>query len=113
MGFFSAGRASPCVVYHKARGIRLVVHRDNFAALGKDKEFDWYWALVTTRFEAKVAGRIGPGRNDAKAMRVLNRIANGTPTGIEYEDDQRHANHFLRDWDWRRTAKEWTHQEST
>jgi len=42
-------------------------------------------------FEAMVQGRIGQRTGDAKSMRVLNRNALWTPTGIKYAADQRHA----------------------
>ena len=39
---FQAGRASPCVMYHPQRGIRLVVHGDDFTVLGWEGDLDWY-----------------------------------------------------------------------
>ena len=49
---FVVGKSSPCAMYHKARGIRSVVHGDDFTALGKDNDLDLYRALVNTCFEA-------------------------------------------------------------
>ena len=43
------------------------------------------------KFEAKVKGRIGPGKGDGKVVRVLNRMIEWTDAGIRYEADQRHA----------------------
>jgi len=78
-------------MYHPARGIRLVVHGYDFTALGYEADLNWYRGLLTSRFEAKVKGRVGPGISDDKSMRVLNRVIHWTPEGIEYEADQRHA----------------------
>ena len=38
-----------------------------------------------------MVGKIGPGPEDAKAMRVLNRVLSWTEEGLELEGDQRHA----------------------
>ena len=45
-----------------------------FHRMGWGSQPDWYRDLVTTRLEAKVKGRIGPGRDDSKSMRILNRM---------------------------------------
>ena len=39
----------------------------------------------------KSRGRLGPGVNDDKSIRILNRVITLTDAGIEYEADQRHA----------------------
>ena len=41
--------------------------------------------------ETQVKGRLGPGKNDMKHMRVLNRIVEWKERSICYEADQRHA----------------------
>ena len=78
-------------MYHPERRTRLVVHGDDFIALGIDENLTWYRSQIMSRFEAKVKGRIGPGKGDLKSMRVLNRVVHWTPQGIKYEADQRHA----------------------
>ena len=45
----------------------------------------------------KVKGRLGPGPNNQKIMRVLNRIVEWTDRGIRYEADQRHAEIICRE----------------
>ena len=52
---------------------------------------------MTSRFESKVKGRIGPASNDEKSMRVLNRLVHWTREGIEYEADQRHAELIIQE----------------
>jgi hypothetical protein len=53
---FQVGRASPCVMYHPKREIRLVVHGDDFTALGWEAELDWYRGILTRKFDVKVHG---------------------------------------------------------
>ena len=46
---------------------------------------------LASAYECKVVGKIGPGPEDAKSMRVLNRVLSWTEEGLELEGDQRHA----------------------
>ena len=69
-------------MYHPKREIRLVVHGDDFTALGWEADLDWYRSVLLGRFEDKVKGRIGPGKRDEKSMRVLNRFIHWTEEGI-------------------------------
>ena len=43
---FTTGAANPCVFYHKTRDITVVVHGDDFSALGTDHDLDWYKASL-------------------------------------------------------------------
>ena len=94
---FKVGRSSPRVMYHPTRNVRLVVHGDDFTALGYEADLDWYRKVLTHTFEAKVKCRLGQGIADEKSMRLLNRIVHWTPSGIEYEADQRHAEIVIRE----------------
>ena len=102
---FQVGKSSPCVVYHPTRGIRLVVHGDDFTALGYEADLDWYNKVLTQKFEAKVKGRLGPGKTDEKSKRVLNRVLHWTLSGIEHEADQRHAEIIVRELGLKPTAR--------
>ena len=68
-------------MYHVERNIRLVVHGDDFTALGYEGGLDWYREKVMGRFEATVKGRIGPGKRNGKSTRVLNRLVHWTDAG--------------------------------
>jgi hypothetical protein len=46
-------------------------------------------------FEVKVRGRLGPGEEDEKSIRILNRIVEWGSDGLWYEADQRHAEIFV------------------
>ena len=71
---FVSGKYNPCVLFHKERQIRLVVHGDDFAVLGVDDQLDWFRKEIVKRFEVKFKARLGPGIKDDKQVRVLNRI---------------------------------------
>ena len=50
---FVVGNSSPCVMYHPEKGIRLVVHGDDFTPVGIDVNLDWHRNQLMSRFEAK------------------------------------------------------------
>jgi len=54
-------------------------------------ELDWFRDNIQRKFEVKIRGRLGPGVNDDKSVRILNRIVTWKEDGIHYEADQRHA----------------------
>ena len=51
---FESGVASPCCFVHRARNLSVVVHGDDFAALGTDLELDWYETELACHFEIKI-----------------------------------------------------------
>ena len=61
------------------------------------ESLDWYRSTITSKFEAQVKGRMGPGKEYLKSMRVLNRIISWTTSGIEYDADQRHVEIIVRE----------------
>ena len=73
------------------RSLRVVVHGDDFTVLGQEADLDWFRRKISEKYEVKFRGRIGPGNNDDKSIRILNRVVTWTEEGIEYEADQRHA----------------------
>ena len=88
---FTVGKASTCVFWHPEKNVRVVVHGDDFTALGWSTDLDWYRKGIQDRMETQVKGRLGPEKHDDKHIRVLNRIVEWTDMGIRYEADQRHA----------------------
>ena len=88
---FRKGTSSPCVFWHPDREIRCVVHCDDFTVLSWETQLDWFWGMIQKRFGFKHRGRLGPGRNDKKQIRILNRIVDWTDAGILHEGDQMHV----------------------
>ena len=41
---FKTGASSPCIFYHKGKGIRAVVYGDDFTLLGEEKDLNWFRA---------------------------------------------------------------------
>ena len=86
---FTQGLASPCVFWHKERDLVCSVHGDDFTTAGAKAHLDWFESQLESQYELRKGGRIGPGPEDCKEGRVLNRIVRWTSTGIEYEADPR------------------------
>ena len=90
MGFVQ-GVASPCCFHHPEWQISVVVHGDDFTALGTDASLQKYEDSMKAAFEIKLKGRLGSDPGDLKEMRVLNRIVRICPEGLLYESDPRHV----------------------
>ena len=90
MGFVQ-GVASPCCFHHPKWNVSVVVHGDDFTALGTDRALDEYEKGLQATFECKLRGRLGSEAKDLKEIRVLNRIVRITQHGLRYEADPRHA----------------------
>ena len=84
---FSIGDSSACVFYHRQRGLRCSVHGDDLTTCGPKNQLDWFKGELEKHYELTGAHRLGPGAEDDKEARVLNRIVRWTPEGIAYEAD--------------------------
>ena len=69
---FRRGLANPCCFYHPEKQISLVVHGDDFTALGPRKSLLWYEAALAESFEIKLKGRLGEAADCNNEVRLLN-----------------------------------------
>ena len=74
----------------------MVVHGDDFSALGVDEALNWYETELAKHFELKLRGRLGHDKGDVQEMRILNRIVRLDKGGIRYEADPRHAEILIK-----------------
>ena len=86
---FVMGDASACVFRHRSRRLTSSVHGDDFTTAGPKEELDWLKSEMEKRYELTENHRIGPGPQDGKEAKILNRIVRWTDLGIEYEADPR------------------------
>ena len=93
---FEQGVASPCCFKHPTWNVSVVVHGDDFTALGTPEGLDLYEAGMCKAFECKLKGRLGRRDSDLKEMRVLNRIVRIDEHGLRYEADPRHVELLAR-----------------
>ena len=88
---FQCGGSTPCVFYHPERLVRLVVHGDDFTFLGNDENLQWCTEQMQLVYDIKIRGKLGPGPNDDKSIRILNRCLEWRRGCLAYEADPRHA----------------------
>ncbi|CAE7245381.1 unnamed protein product [Symbiodinium sp. CCMP2592] len=87
------GSAWPAIFGCSERGLRMLVHGDDFFVLGDDDGQKFVEGVLAEKFEYRIDGCIGPEATDGTTLTVLNRIieydkATGT---VKYEADPRHA----------------------
>ena len=70
---FRQGEACPKVFRHMGRGIFISVHGGDFTWSGPADPLDWLEAAIA-EVRDHVSPRMGPGPQDAKQGRVINRI---------------------------------------
>ena len=68
--------------------MKSLVHGDDFATSGEDKDLEWLRQKLEERFQIKTQMI---GDQYSKEGKVLNRIIRYTKEGWEYEADQRHG----------------------
>jgi len=73
------------------------VYGDDFTTTGEKRALDWFKKMLEEKYELVESARMGPGLEDDKAARILNRVVRWTPEGIEYEADPRQAEQLCRD----------------
>jgi hypothetical protein len=83
------------VVWHAARSLVCRVHGDDFTAAGAKPDLDWFEAKLEASYELRKGGRLGPGKDDDKEGRILNRIVRWTDSGLECEADPRQAERLI------------------
>ena len=87
---FIRGVANPCLFRHNKKDICLTVHGDDFVAVGNDDDLELVKSILMERYKLKTEV-LGPGPDDAREVRILNRVIRWTGGGIKLEADPRHA----------------------
>ena len=87
---FTRGIGHPSVFHHKERQIMTLVHGDDYVSTGLQTDLDWLETELSKAYEIQTQ-KVGPGSNQDKEGKVLNRIVRCTGDGWEYEADPRHA----------------------
>jgi len=94
---FQQGLSTPCLFHHPTRELTCSCHGDDFTTTGPKEELDWFESTLATFYDITTQPRIGPGPEDAKEARVLNRIVRFTEQGIELEADPRQVEKLVEE----------------
>ena len=78
--------------YHPQEDVQVLVHGDDFVAVGQRLEIQKFKQQLAKRFtvKTKLVGS-GAGEGEVQEVRVLSRIVRCGTSGWEYEPDQQHA----------------------
>jgi hypothetical protein len=94
---FLQGVANASSFYHESRGIRVVVHGDDFVCSGAECDLLWLEESLRKRYPLKMRGILGPGPNHIREGVILNRkVRYLKEGGIEFEADDEHVPKMLQ-----------------
>ena len=92
---FACGRSNAALFYDPATDCKVLVHGDDFAALGDQKAVDAFEAMLKSKYECKKMANLGFEEGDDKQATFLNRVItierSSRPYKVVYEPDARHA----------------------
>ena len=91
---YKQGRANPCLFWHPSKKAAVMVHGDDFVAVGSDESLKSTRRTLEEKYKIKVQV-LGP--DEEQEIRVLNKIIRWTPEGIEFEADPRHAEIVIKE----------------
>lgn len=92
---FKVARASTCIMRNDEKDIDMSVHGDAFVSIGDESELLWLQKVRESKFEiSRVA--LGPGPDNFKEAKVLNRITTASDTWYTYGAGARHADLIVR-----------------
>ena len=87
---FKVGRYNVSTSCHPGKGLRTMVHGDDFVTTGGREAMRWLRERLEARFEIKTKV-VGLGTGESREETVLSRVIRVTERGWEYEPDQRHG----------------------
>ena len=93
---YQQGVSNPCLFWHPAKEVTIMVHGDDFVAIGDDEQLAETERTLAQKYKIKTE-KLGAGAHDAKEVRVLNKVIRYTDEGLELEADPRHAELVVRD----------------
>ena len=93
---YARGIANPCLFYNKRNGVCVMVHGDDFLAVGDKSSTDSLKKVLMDAYKVNVEV-LGGGVGEASEIRVLNRVVRRTADGITIEADPRHAEMVVKD----------------
>ena len=93
---YKQGSSNPCLFYHPTTDVAVMVHGDDFIAVGDEKSLKGTRATLEDRYKLKVE-TLGEGPACKQEIRVLNKVLRRTPEGLELEADPRHAEIVVRE----------------
>jgi hypothetical protein len=79
-------KSNPCLFQKKALGVSVMVHGDDFVAVGPDKHLSEVRKTLEDKYRLKVEV-LGGGAGQVQEIIILNKVVRSTKDGIELEAD--------------------------
>ena len=92
---YAQGKANPCLFYHAELNVSVMVHGDDFVAVGPDQHLDSIKTSLSDKYKIKIV-QLGHGEGKNSQIRILNKVVRMTEGGIELEADPRHAEFVIK-----------------
>ena len=90
------GKANPCLFHSPVEKCGVMVHGDDFVAVGNKKSTDHLKTILESAYKIKCE-ILGGGKDEKKEIRVLNRVIRRSELGYTLEADPRHAEIVVKD----------------
>ena len=90
------GKVSPCLFHHPIHDVMIMVHGDDFVAVGEPEFLKKTEASLREKYKIKTE-TLGLADGDVKEVKILNKIVRVTKDGVELEADPRHAELVIRE----------------
>ncbi|MBN71658.1 MAG: hypothetical protein CME32_20555 [Gimesia sp.] len=90
------GQASSCLFRHPNTGVVIMVHGDDFVAVGTRSSLEETKQTLQNKYKLKIE-MLGDEEDCVHEVRILNKIVRRTTTGVEMEADPRHAELVIKD----------------
>ena len=87
---FKRGVGHPCVFWHPVKGIKTLVHGDDYVSAGSPEAMAWLEKKLEEAYEIKTQ-KISEAKGANREGKVLNRILRCDEEGWQIEADPRHA----------------------
>ena len=93
---FIQGKNNPCLFQNKEIDVSIMVHGDDFIAVGSEKNLKTTRAILEDKYKIKVEV-LGDKKDQTMELRILNKVVRLTHEGVELEADPRHVELTVRD----------------
>ena len=93
---YEQGRANPCLFHHAELQVSIMVHGDDFVAVGPKDNLVNTRKVLEEKYKLKVE-TLGTDKGQSPEMRILNKVVRWTSAGLELEADPRHAELVIKD----------------
>ena len=93
---FEQGKSNPCLFRHRDLEVAIMVHGDDFIAVGSEENLKATRAVLENKYKIKVEV-LGTKPGQTRELRILNKVVRLAKSGIELEADPRHVEFTIRD----------------